>query len=115
MSKPVENAKGASSAWTRFSEAQMRERDGILSACRELTGAIYEGLDVAHEIQAVATQNLGDTILLWDNSRLAGLAVCHSGPGTEAGSGVCYIKFGAVLPGSDAGQDFSRLLDACEE
>src|SRR5437763_6601592 len=25
MSKPVENAKGASSAWTRFSEAQMSE------------------------------------------------------------------------------------------
>src|SRR5437764_11283055 len=87
MSKPIEHTKRALQ-WTRFSEAQMSERDGILSACRELTGAIYEGLNVAHEIQAVATQNLGDTILLWDNSRLTGLAVCHSGPGTEAGSGV---------------------------
>lgn len=114
MSKPIERTESAPQ-WTRFSEVQVSERAGILSACRELTGAIYDGLDVEHEIQAVATQNLGDTILLWDNSRLVGLAVCHSGPGTEAGSGVCYIKFGAVLPGSTVEQDFSRLLDACEE
>ena len=114
MSKPIERTERAPQ-WTRFSEVQVSERAGILSACRELTGAIYDGLDVEHEIQAVATQNLGDTILLWDNSRLVGLAVCHSGPGTEAGSGVCYIKFGAVLPGSTVEQDFSRLLDACEE
>jgi GNAT superfamily N-acetyltransferase len=114
MSKPIKRRERAHS-WTRFSEVQMSERDGILSACRELTNAIYEGLDVEREILAIATQNLGDTILLWDDSRLAGLAVCHSGPGTEAGSGVCYIKFGAVLPGVAAGQDFNRLLAACEE
>ena len=114
MSKPIENAKRAS-AWTRFSEVLVGERAGVLSACREMTNAIYEGLDVEREIQAVATQKLGDTILLWDNSKLTGLAVCHSGPGTEAGSGVCYIKFGAVLSSPTAEQDFSRLFDACEE
>ena len=114
MSKPIERTKDVS-AWTRFSAAPMSERAGILRACRELTGAIYEGLDVEREIQAIATQKLGDTILLWDNSRLVGLAVCHSGSGTEAGTGVCYIKFGAVLPSPTAEQDFSRLLDACEE
>jgi GNAT superfamily N-acetyltransferase len=114
MSKPIEHTKGEP-RWTRFSEVSASEREGVLSACRELTNAIYEGLDVGREIQAVATQGLGDTILLWDDSRLSGLAVCHGGPGTEAGSGVCYIKFGATLPGPTAEQDFSRLLDACGE
>src|SRR5205085_2626954 len=45
MSKPIEHTKGAS-RWTGFSEVPASERDGVLSACRELTGAIYEGLDV---------------------------------------------------------------------
>ena len=91
------------------------EQDSALSACREVTDAIYEGLDVAHEIRAVAAQNLGDTILLWDDSKLTALAVCHIGPGTEAGSDLCYVKFGAVRPGANAEQHFSDLLDACEE
>jgi hypothetical protein len=46
---------------------------------------------------------------------LAGLAVCHCGPGTEAGSGTCYIKFGGVGSGAAADQDFAHLLDACEQ
>jgi hypothetical protein len=40
--------------------------------------------------------------------------VCHVGAGSEAGSGVCYVKFGAVRPGADAAADFERLLDTCE-
>jgi GNAT superfamily N-acetyltransferase len=114
MSKPVEHTEGGPRR-TRFSEVPAGERDGVLSACRELTGDIYEGLDVGREIRAVATQELGDTILVWDDGGLAGLAVCHVGPGTEAGSGACYIKFGATRPGPNAEQDFSRLIDACEE
>jgi len=114
MSKSIEN-RAPASAWTKFSEAPASERENILSACRELTNAIYEGLDVEREIRAVANQELGDTILLWDDSKLVGLAVCHSGAGTEAGSDVCYIKFGAASPGQTAEQDFNRLLDACEE
>ena len=114
MSKPVEQITSAL-RWTRFSEVSTGERDDVLSACREVTGAIYEGLDVASEIRAVAAQNLGDTILVWDNDRLMALAVCHVGPGTEAGSDVCYIKFAAVRPAPTAEQHFSDLLDACEE
>jgi GNAT superfamily N-acetyltransferase len=114
MSKPIEHTNSAS-RWTRFSEVPASDRDAVLSACREVTGAIYEGLDVAHEIRAVAAQRLGDTMLLWNDSKLTGLAVCHLGPGTEAGSDVCYIKFGAVHPGPTAEGDFSRLIDACEE
>ena len=84
MSKPIEHTKDAS-RWTRFSEVPTGERDEVLRACRELTDAIYEGLDVRHEIRAAAAQELGDTVLLWDDDRLVGMAVCHVGPGTEAG------------------------------
>lgn len=114
MSKPVERMR-QSSEWTRFSEVQEGEREAALSACRQLTDEIYEGLDVSGEINAVAAQKLGDTVLVWEGSRLASLAICHRGPGTEAGSGTCYVKFGATRPGPTAGQDFDRLLDACEE
>jgi len=114
MSKPVEHVLTAM-RWTRFSEVSNAERDGVLSACREVTDAVYEGLNVANEIRAVAAQNLGDTVLLWDDDRLIALAVCHVGPGTEAGSDVCYIKFAAVRPGPTVEQHFSDLLDACEE
>jgi len=114
MSRPVQSIKSAR-PWTRFGELRASDRNEILSSCRELTDAIYEGLDVRHEIEAVAAQNLGDTVLLWEGDRLVGLAVCHMGPGTEAGSGVCYIKFGAVRPGPDAEQHFINLIDACEE
>src|SRR5437764_3136088 len=83
MSKPTGPTNGASSS-ARFSEVPASEREEVLSACRELTGAIYDGLDVEREIRAVARQELGDTILLWDDSRLLGLAICHGGAGTEA-------------------------------
>jgi GNAT superfamily N-acetyltransferase len=100
--------------WSRFSGLSEDDREETLKACGELTGAIYDGLDVSGEIRAVASQDLGDTVLLRDDSGLAGFAVCHRGSGTEAGSGACYIKFGAIRMGPDAGRNFERLLDACE-
>ena len=113
MSGPVApNSQPANS--TRLSDVPPTERGRVLQACRELTDAIYEGLDVGLEMRAVAEQQLGDTVLLWDGSSLKGMAVCQSGPGTEGGTGVCYVKFGAARPGPGAEQDFSRLLDACE-
>ncbi len=98
----------------RFSAATGDERTHLLAACREVTDANFEGLDVGIEIRAIAEQNLGDTILIWGGGRLAAFAVCHSGPGTEAGSGVCYVKFAAVRPGRRASETFERLLDAVE-
>jgi predicted N-acetyltransferase YhbS len=102
------------SRWSRFSGLSEGDREETLKACGEVTGAIYDGLDVSGEIRAVASQDLGDTVLLWDDSGFAGLAVCHCGAGTEAGSGACYVKFGAIRPGPEAGRNFERLLDACE-
>jgi predicted N-acetyltransferase YhbS len=114
MSKPVE-ATAHTPTWTKFSDAMAEERDGLLDACRELTDAVYEGLDTKCEIKAVADQNLGDTIFLWEGSELSGFAVCHSGAGSEAGSATCYVKFGVTRPGASAERDFNRLLYACEE
>ena len=53
-------------------------------------------------------------MLQTEEGSLVGFAVCHCGPDTEAGSGSCYVKFGAVRPGSDAEAAFARLLAACE-
>jgi N-acetylglutamate synthase-like GNAT family acetyltransferase len=114
MSKQVGQIN-TTSEWSRFSEVAAHQTESVLNACRSMTGEIYEGLDVGNEIRSVKAQDLGDTILLWDDSVLDGIAVCHIGPGTEAGSGVCYVKFGAVRAGANAEVSFGRLLDACEE
>jgi GNAT superfamily N-acetyltransferase len=114
MSKEIKQ-KERTSGWSRFNELPLQDRGATIRACQQLTDAIYEGLNVEQEIQAVASQGLGDTVLLRDDSQLIGLGICHCGPGTEAGSGVCYVKFGAVRPRPDAEHAFSRLLTACEE
>lgn len=113
MSKSVTAAQAAPT-WSRFSELTEGERDSALASCRTLTDAIFEGLDVTGEVQTVAGQSLGDTVLLWDDSTLAGVAVCHCGPGSEAGGDTCYVKFGAVRLGPGADTYFQRLLDAVE-
>ena len=114
MSKPVQN-KTSDAEWSTFSQLPADKRDHIMTASRQLTDSIYEGLDLTGEIEAVANQKLGDAVLLSKGNELAGLAVCHYGPGTEAGSGTCYVKFGAVRSGATAETDFERLLDACEQ
>ncbi len=52
-------------------------------------------------------------MLIDDASGLQGVAICHAGAGTEAGSGTCYVKFGAVRPGPGAERLFGMLIDAC--
>jgi GNAT superfamily N-acetyltransferase len=113
MSKQVEQKENRSK-WSTFSSLQTNEREACLRTCRELTDVVYGGLDVTREINAVDTHKLGDTVLLWDDLKLVGLAVCHCGIGTEAGNGVCYVKFGVARPGPNVSKHFERLLDACE-
>jgi GNAT superfamily N-acetyltransferase len=115
MAKQVaENSQTAVADTSRFSEAASDDKQQILGDCREVTNAIFDGLDVGIEIRAVAEQSLGDTILVRDGGKLAAFAVCHTGPGSEAGSGVCYVKFAAVRPGRRASEVFQRLLEAVE-
>ncbi len=116
MSKAVEGKQGKQgkrgpSPWSRFSDVPGNDREAVLKACRGLTDEIYEGLDVRRDIRAVGNQRLGDTLLLWNGSMLDGMAVCHYGAGTEAGSGRCYIKFAACR----TERALDSVLDACEE
>jgi GNAT superfamily N-acetyltransferase len=97
-----------------LSESKPDDRRQIFAAAHQLTGAIFEGLDVSREIRAVADQSLGETVLVWDGANLAAFAVSHLGAGTEAGSGVCYAKFAAVRPGPRAQDNFLRLLHGVE-
>lgn len=113
MSRAV-SPPGLLPRWSRYSETPEAERAGVLAQCRELTDAVYAGLDLRREIEAVDALRLGDSILVWDEEVLAALAVCHHGAGTEGGSASCYVKFGAARPGARAGESFGRLLDACE-
>ena len=110
--RPSESA--AAGEVTLFSAAEAGVRPGLVQAAAGLTDAIYPGLDVRREIQAIEAQKLGDTLLLWDEGALAGFAAVHCGPNTEAGSHTCFIKFGAVRPGPQEGRHFARLLRACE-
>ncbi len=116
MEKAAGRVTGAGApVWTKFSDVPIAEWGEMLDQCRALTEKILDGLDVGVEIRSVAEQRLGETVLLWTGDELTGLAVCHCGAGTEAGSGACYIKFGAVhaLRGGDP--EFRGLLAACEQ
>jgi len=112
MSKPVKQTEEPSAQL--FSALSADERDAALTAANEMTGEIFDGLSAQREIESIADQKLGDTVLLWADSRLVGLGVCHCGAGTEAGPESCYIKFGAARPGPKDTANFSRLLSACE-
>jgi hypothetical protein len=104
---------GLAAGASRYAALPAAERGAAEAAARELCDALYPGLDLSGEIHAVAAQGLGDTLLLADGtSRLAGFAVCHWGPMSEAGADTLYVKFGAVRSGPGADQRFAALLDA---
>jgi GNAT superfamily N-acetyltransferase len=114
MSKPV-LAGTPSTEFERLSTATVGERESIIAACNELTSRVFEGLSVETELRSVLSQSLGDAVLVHDSVGLAGLAVCHTGPGTEAGGGACFVKFAAVRPGSNAPANFQDLMSACHQ
>jgi len=113
MSKRVEDRRSAP-CWSKYSQVPPADRDECLRACRALTDAIFPGLSLGQEIRSVDEQRLGDTLLLRHGEKLVGLAVCHQGAGSEAGSGAAYVKFGVVRSGPNASSDFGYLLEACE-
>jgi N-acetylglutamate synthase-like GNAT family acetyltransferase len=106
LAKPVAST---TARYERLSDAPL-----LVNEIRALTGTVFPGLDLEIELQSVLKQGLGDAIVLETNGELDGMAVCHCGAGSEAGSGVCYVKFGAVRPGPGARARFELLLDACE-
>lgn len=114
MGKPVRGGRAPRDERWKLSAVPPGERASVYEACRAVTDALYDGLDARIETQSIAAGGLGETVLLWDGSTLAGFAACHIGPNTEAGSGTCFIKFAAVRPGTNAVDDLGRLVDACE-
>lgn len=113
MSKPVAAPCDAPRC-TRYSELSQQEQDAALRAAADLTDALLGGLEVSSEVRSVERQALGETLLLWSGERLAGIAICHCGAGSEAGSGACYVKFAAARPGPAAAAAFGELLQSCE-
>ena len=113
LSKPVRplETMGRSASIPR---QRPRRAPGLVAAAAGLTDAIYGGLDVQREILALQAQDIGDTVLVWDDPGLVGFAAVHVGAGSEAGSGAGFIKFGAARPGPQAAEYFDRLLTACE-
>lgn len=87
------------------------DRPPALAACRAVGSAVFPGLDLTREIEAIAAQDLGETVLL-ERDGIAGFALCHIGAGSEAGSATLFVKFACVRPGDAAG--FARLVAACE-
>jgi len=108
-------AEAARPAAGRWGTAESADLDTVTAGCRRVTDAIYPGLDVAREIEATQAQKLGDTVLVFGaGGETCAFAVCHTGAGSEAGTGTCFVKFGAALPGPGADERFGRLVEACE-
>lgn len=114
----VVTAKEVDPAGTRahalLSNEPQERLDLVLDEVNGLTDEIFGGLDLGSEIVAVNELGIGDTVLVRRDGTLEGMAVCHCGAGSEAGSDTCYVKFAAVRPGEGAATRFERLVDACE-
>ncbi len=105
LSAPISPLTGRAAGWTTYSADP--DQASQLAGCVALTDTVYPGLDVSRELRACHEHGLGDTVLLEDRP---GFAVCHVGPGSEADTGTCVIKFAAAR----AAADFDRLVQACE-
>ena len=108
MSKPVAEKGPPAWQWARFSELPEGDRAAILDACRELTESVYEGLDLEREIRAVEAQGLGDTVLVWEDARLGGLAVCHWGGGHRGGKRRVLHQVRGCPAGLRGGREFRK-------
>ena len=100
--------------WSSVSALSPAERHARLADARQVTDAVFEGLDVTAEIRGGLEHGFADGVVLDGGDRVDGVALCHVGARSEAGSGRCYVKFAAVRPGRRAAADFDRLLHACE-
>jgi len=114
MARPVRIPEAAARVTPSLASLDGSERAAAIAGCRRVADAVYAGLDATDEIEAVARLGLGDTALVRDGEDVVAFAVCHVGAGSEAGSGACLVKFGAVHPDAASAATFDRLLDACD-
>ena len=117
LSKPT-GAAPASATHTRLSALPAAERRDAIMACRDLCDALYAGLDLTDDIEALLEQGIGDVLLVRgdaaDRGTIVAFALCHFGEGSEAGTPGLLVKFGAARPGPEASRSFTRLFDAVE-
>jgi GNAT superfamily N-acetyltransferase len=100
--------------WATLSSLASEERAAALAAFRRITEDVYPGLDLSGEIRSMADQGIGDVVLVYDGDAVGGFAVCHAGPGSEAGTTAAYAKFAAARSGSGAAARFESLIAATE-
>lgn len=113
MAAPAVRRPGIA-GWSRFGALEPAAQQAALRACREIAETVYPGLDLSDEIRMTGELKLGDTVLLDGANGVAAFAICQYGPRSEAGAGMCFVKFGAARNGPSAGENFGRLVDACE-
>jgi hypothetical protein len=107
----------ASASHVRLSAFPAAERRDGIAAVRDLCDALYKGLDLTDDIEALLEQGIGDVLLERGDAadeELAAFALCHFGEGSEAGTQGLLVKFGAARPGPLASRSFTRLFDAAE-
>jgi ribosomal protein S18 acetylase RimI-like enzyme len=105
--RPSEHVPAAS--FERFSALDDARRAAVLDDVRSLCAPVFGGLDPTREVEAVAAQGLGDTLVIMsEGGEFAAFAIAHHGAGSEAGSAAMSVKFGAAR---DAAA-YERLLDA---
>jgi GNAT superfamily N-acetyltransferase len=59
------------------------EKEELLEECRDLLQRVLPGYDYTREIVLTDELSLGDTVLLRENGRLVGFALCHTVPLVE--------------------------------
>lgn len=91
------------------------EREQAITACRKLANGIDKGLDLTEEIQSLLRQHAGEVLLTYTRNTLDGFAIACTGPGSEGGSEICYLKFAAVRGGAGADGRFDSLLNVSED
>ncbi len=87
-------------------------RRRMLSGMREVSDAVWPGLDYSAEINAYRGHGIGETLVsLGRGGRVAGFAVLRTAPFREHDtSGRAYVHVLAVRPGADEGDALDDLL-----
>lgn len=93
-----------------FAAADVQGRATLERHADAICAAVRDGLTVVPELRSVALQQLGDTVFLPDGAESTAFAVCHCGSGSEAGTGVCRIKFAAAT----SARAFDRIVQGFE-
>lgn len=99
---------------TLLSKLSKPDREKAIEACRKLTHRIDKGLDLSDEIRTVLAQRTGEVVLTVSRGVPDAFAICLTGPGSEGGSKISYVKFAAARGGAGADGRFAKLLRAID-